>query len=319
MLDSPTRDESAASASVRADARTDIRPGARVEVRPDASRVERLPADAFERVNTPRVFALDAGDPRAVPGSAFSPARRNAWLTLFPCSVALLGVAAGLGAAGVSTFSLVTAALGWATLCAFVLAGLTHHPYRRFGAANAITTLRAAIAVALLALVSEAGATGGILSDGGAWWAITAAAVFSLSLDGVDGPLARRAGLASAFGARYDMEIDALLALVLSLLIWRSGELGPWVLALGTMRYAFLAAAYRLPALRAPLFPSMRRKSVCVVQIAALCTIVAPPVAPPLSVWIGSIATLALLYSFGRDTLWLLRRGSASNPTPRSP
>ena len=114
------------------------------------------------------------------------------------------------------------------------------------------------------------------------------------------------------------MEIDALLALVLALLIWRGGELGPWVLALGTMRYAFLAAAYRLPALRAPLFPSMRRKSVCVVQIAALCAIVSPPIAPPLSAWIGTGAALALVYSFGRDTLWLLRRGSAPAPIPRS-
>ena len=132
--------------------------------------------------------------------------------------------------------------------------------------------------------------------------------MFSLSLDGVDGPLARRAGLESAFGARYDMEIDALLALVLSLLDLAQRRARP--LGARARHHALRLPRRRspLPALRAPLFPSMRRKSVCVVQIAALCAIVSPLVAPPLSVWIGLAATLALAFSFGRDTRWLLRR-----------
>ena len=321
MLDPPARDEATVNAAVRADARTSARAGARG----DHPRLVRGPADASGRAVSPKGSGPGAGARRAVPTNELSPAhavppaRRGAWLTLLPCSAALLGVAAAMGAAGIGALSLGVSALAWMTLCAFVLAGLVHHPHRRFGAANAVTTLRATITVALLALVPEAGLAGGVLPADRAWWAITAAAVLSLSLDGVDGPLARRAGLASAFGARYDMEIDALLALVLSLLIWRSGELGPWVLALGTMRYAFLAAACCLPALREPLFPSMRRKSVCVVQVAALCAIVSPPIAPPLSAWIGAVAVLALLYSFGRDTLWLLHGNAAANPTPRSP
>ena len=44
------------------------------------------------------------------------------------------------------------------------------------------------------------------------------------ALDGVDGWLARRSGIASAFGARFDMEIDALLILVLAVLAWRSAR-----------------------------------------------------------------------------------------------
>jgi phosphatidylglycerophosphate synthase len=40
-----------------------------------------------------------------------------------------------------------------------------------------------------------------------------------LALDGLDGWLARRFGLASAYGARFDMEVDGFLILVLALLV----------------------------------------------------------------------------------------------------
>ena len=47
------------------------------------------------------------------------------------------------------------------------------------------------------------------------------------ALDGVDGWLARRRGMSSAFGARFDMEIDALLVQVLAILVWRYGKAAP--------------------------------------------------------------------------------------------
>ena len=89
-------------------------------------------------------------------------------------------------------------------------------------------------------------------------------------LDGVDGWLARRTGMASAFGARFDMEIDALLIQVLADpgVAVRQGR--PWVLLSGLLRYIFVAAGWVLPWMRAPLFPSRRRKAICVVQIAGL-------------------------------------------------
>jgi len=216
-------------------------------------------------------------------------------------------------AGGLSFASLGTAAGLWLVVCALVHGHRAHHPHRRFGTANTVTTVRAAITTLLAAFALEAGDPSGALRGGAAsagWaWFVTGLAALALVLDGIDGALARASGLVSAFGARYDMEIDALLALVLALLVWRSGELGPWVLALGTLRYLFLAAAVPLPALRAPLFPSLRRKAVCVVQIAALCAIVSPLLEPPLSSAIGLAATLALALSFGRDVHWLLGRG----------
>ena len=49
-----------------------------------------------------------------------------------------------------------------------------------------------------------------------------------------------RSNEASSFGARFDMETDALLILVLAALVWQHGKAGPWILAAGLMRYAFV-------------------------------------------------------------------------------
>ena len=57
-----------------------------------------------------------------------------------------------------------------------------------------------------------------------------AAGLAATVLDGLDGWLARRAGMASAFGARFDVEVDALLIQALAILTWRYGKAGPWVL-----------------------------------------------------------------------------------------
>ena len=62
----------------------------------------------------------------------------------------------------------------------------------------------------------------------------------ALVLDWVDGQVARRTGTVTAFGARFDMEVDAFLILVLS--VYVAGSFGPWVLAIGLARYALLAA-----------------------------------------------------------------------------
>ena len=86
-------------------------------------------------------------------------------------------------------------------------------------------------------------------------WAGAAAGGASSAGDAADGALARRQGLASAFGARFDMETDAAFTLVLSALVWQAGQAGAWVLASGLMRYAFVGAAIALPWLAGPLPP----------------------------------------------------------------
>jgi len=179
-----------------------------------------------------------------------------------------------------------------------------YHPHPRFGPANALTTLRLALVALLVAAIGEAHTA--VLA-----WAVTAVAIVASVLDGVDGWLARRSALTSPFGARFDMETDALLILVLSVLAWRWERAGAWVLACGLMRYAFVAGAWTWPWLTRALPPSLRRKAVCVVQIVGLAIIVAPIVMPPLSAWLAA-ATLAMLtWSFAVDVRWLAVRRSA--------
>ncbi len=86
----------------------------------------------------------------------------------------------------------------------------------------------------------------------------------ALSLDLVDGWVARRTDTVSELGARLDMELDALLILVLSVLV--AVSLGPWVLLIGLMRYLFVLAGSRYPWLVGPLPPSRARKVVAAVQ-----------------------------------------------------
>ena len=67
--------------------------------------------------------------------------------------------------------------------------------------------------------------------------------------------------MSSAFGARFDMEVDALLILALSVLAWHHGEAGAWVLLSGLIRYGFLAAGWTWSWMQRALPPSRRRQA----------------------------------------------------------
>ena len=191
----------------------------------------------------------------------------------------------------------------WASLFALGATGIVvldrlapHHPYPRFGLGNGITLVRAGGTAVFVALAFEPA-----LLAGPSAWAAFAGAATLLVLDGLDGWVARRQGLASAFGARFDMEVDALLILALAALAAGLGKAGPWVLGLGLLRYGFVLAGWLLPALAAPLPPSRRRRAVCAVQVAALGLLLAPPVVPPWSAPLAGIAFAALIGSFATD------------------
>jgi phosphatidylglycerophosphate synthase len=175
-----------------------------------------------------------------------------------------------------------------------------HHPYAKLGPANQMTIVRAA----LTALV--AGLTGELPSVSTAA-AATGLAVMVEVLDGADGWLARRSGIVSEFGARFDMEVDALLIMALSVLAWQHGKAGAWVLLSGLMRYAFVAAGWIAPWLERPLPYSRRRQTVCVVQIVTLCVVVSPVVSPLWTPALAAVALCALAASFLVDVGWLWR------------
>lgn len=194
-----------------------------------------------------------------------------------------------------------------AGIFAAVVHGLPFHKHARFGFANLVTAFRAGIVSLVAATVLFSHAFGGRDFDDLIWWTV-AAVLFALALDGVDGYLARRYRQQSALGARFDMEVDAALILILSVAAMVLEKAGPWVVLIGLMRYLFVIAQWFSPALRAELAPSVRRKTVCVVQGAALCLVLVPQVTVPLSIWICGSALVALAYSFGADVLALLSR-----------
>ena len=226
------------------------------------------------------------------------------------------GAAAGLAAAAALTAAVLAALpfagnlapaaglLALAAIGAVVLGRLAaFHPHPRFGLGNAVTLVRAGGTAVIVALAVEPA-----LVAGDAAWSALGLALALLALDGVDGWLARRQGLVSAFGARFDLEVDALLVLALAGLALGLGKAGPWVLAIGLMRYAFAAAGWLMPALAAPLPPSERRRAVCALEIAVLALLLAPPLAPPASALLAAAALAALAASFATDVALLLRR-----------
>ena len=176
-----------------------------------------------------------------------------------------------------------------------------HHPFSAFGPANQVTSVRALLVSLAAGFVGEPP----LPTSAAAAVAVSLAATL---LDFFDGWFARRTQMTSALGARFDMEVDALLIQVLAILVWRYGKAGAWVLMSGLMRYLFVGAGHLLTWLRRPLFESFRRKAIGVVQIAGLIIALAPFVTPPVSAVVAAISLAALTYSFVADTVWLWRR-----------
>ncbi|WP_137134295.1 CDP-alcohol phosphatidyltransferase family protein [Rhizobium sp. FKY42] len=194
-----------------------------------------------------------------------------------------------------------------AVMFGLALCFLPQHRHTSFGYANIVTAIRAAATsfVAATILLSDAFAD----SDAtGLVWAVFTITVVALTLDGFDGYLARRFNHVSEFGARFDMEVDAFLILMLSCAAFVLGKAGAWVLLIGAMRYMFILGQLALPALNQPLGHSFRRKLVCVIQVLALGIVLVPLVVAPMSAWILAIALLALVYSFAVDIVALVRR-----------
>jgi len=214
-----------------------------------------------------------------------------------------------IGAAGLFVVDLVSplSAAGWATGLLYLLVsnGLLARGLHRTGTtvlgwANATTLLRSTMVGLVTALVATS-FTAPISVPLLIWLSSIA-----LALDAVDGWIARLTRTVSELGARFDMEVDAFLLLVLS--AYLAPRMGWWVLTIGLLRYAFVAAGWALPWMRRTLPPRYWRKVVTAVAGIAL-VIAASGIAPE---WVGTAAVLValalLLESFGRDALWLIGR-----------
>jgi phosphatidylglycerophosphate synthase len=175
------------------------------------------------------------------------------------------------------------------------------------GPADRVTLVRAWLTCGVAALTVDA-----YLGGRHTGWLLVLSGT-ALALDAVDGQVARRTGTVSALGARFDMEVDALLVLVLSLDVARLS--GWWVPAMGLARYAVLAASVPAPWLRACVAPRYWRKAVAATQGVVL-TVAAGGLLRPEWAGVALVVAAGLLgSSFLTEVVELWRR-RAPAPAP---
>ncbi|HEV7624288.1 MAG TPA: CDP-alcohol phosphatidyltransferase family protein [Amnibacterium sp.] len=222
--------------------------------------------------------------------------------------IALLAQAGAILALVITaSVDLVGAAAGaiYGLLCdVLILRGLSDAGFGRVGVANAITWARCAVVGAVVALVVGPSAPRATV-------ALVVAATVALLLDAVDGRVARATGTTSAFGSRFDMEVDASLVLALS--VAAVPRVGPWILLIGAARYLLLVATPLVPRLAAPTPPRLWRKAVAALQGVVLTVVCAGVLPPPLEEGIAAAAGTALAWSFGTQVRRLL---GAQRPAP---
>jgi phosphatidylglycerophosphate synthase len=172
--------------------------------------------------------------------------------------------------------------------------------------ADTVTLGRATLVGVVTALVAESFVTPVPVA------VLVATATVALLLDAVDGLVARRTGTCSQLGARFDMETDAFLVLILAIFV--AASLGWWVVAVGAARYLFVAAGYVLPWLRKPVPGRRTGKVVAAVQGATLVTASAAVVPRPLMVTVLVLVLALLAWSFGYDVarMWRARHDSSA-------
>ena len=183
---------------------------------------------------------------------------------------------------------------------ALLARGLARYCADRLGPADWVTLARATLAGGVAALTADSFGRPAPVRT------LVALAIVALTLDAVDGRVARRTQTESTLGGLFDGEVDAFLMLVLSVYVARSA--GAWVLAIGAARYAFLVAGWLLPWMRRTLPPRYWRKVVTGTAGVAL-TFAVPDVLPRfLTNALLAVSLTLLAESFGRDMGWLWRR-----------
>lgn len=198
----------------------------------------------------------------------------------------------------------------WAVSNALLVRGLQRRRSERFGPANMVTSMRSALVGVITGLV-VASFTAPIPVT-----LLVGLVIPALALDAVDGWVARRTASTSELGARFDMEVDAFLLLVLSMYV--APALGFWVIAIGALRYLFVVAGWALPWMRARLPFRYWRKVVTAYAGIALA-VAATGLLPGVDSVLVAVALALLIESFTRDTLWLVRRRRTEPEAPAEP
>ena len=218
--------------------------------------------------------------------------------------IAGLAIVVGLSGVGLSPAAWAVGVTCGLITNAGLARGLSYYRADRLGPADWVTLARATLAAVVAALVADS------FAEAVPVVLVGSLAAVALALDAVDGWVARRTRTAATLGARFDGEVDAFLILVLSVYVARS--MGAWVLAIGAARYAFLAAGWALPWMRAELPPRFWRKTVAATEgiVLTIAAFDAPSRTATQALVVVALALLA--ESFGRDVWWLWsnRRGT---------
>lgn len=167
--------------------------------------------------------------------------------------------------------------------------------------ADRVTLTRAGLGLgcAVLVLLSHLGA----MPVPG--WPLFLLAVPTTLLDAVDGAVARRTGTVSERGARWDLETDAAVLLVLSIGV---APIAPWALGIGAMRYLFWLGGRVRPRWNERLPFRQSRRVIAALQAVALVTALAPFTPVLLGQGAVAVALALLCFSFGRDIAFQERR-----------
>jgi phosphatidylglycerophosphate synthase len=197
-----------------------------------------------------------------------------------------------------------------ALFCFLLLAALVsgYSRNRSLRIADLVTLVRC-LGVCFLAGLALQALAGGLTATGVLTMIIMSAVC--LTLDGVDGRLARARGATTAFGARFDMEADAAMLAILSIAVAALGIVGWWVLAIGAMRYGYVALSMVLPALRTQPPARYSAKVIAVLQAVALIAALIFGLTHGQH-WVPTMFLLVALgllcWSFSRDMIGQLRR-----------
>ncbi|TQS46229.1 CDP-alcohol phosphatidyltransferase family protein [Cryptosporangium phraense] len=218
---------------------------------------------------------------------------------------------AQFGVLGVLAGTVGLAPTGWLAGVAFSIAtwvfltGALHRSgAESFGPANAVTLARCTLVGGVTALVADSFTTSVHVG------ALVGVAFVAWLMDGIDGQVARRTGTTTALGARFDGEVDSILALVLT--VYLAQSLGGWVIAIGALRYAYVVAGWALPWLRGDL-PRRQSRSAIAAALGFVLVVAASGLLPVAAAGVLVGLSLGVVsWSFGRDIRFLYRRRAVS-------
>lgn len=180
----------------------------------------------------------------------------------------------------------------WPAFARLVWRGRASWAPIRFGVPNAITVLRLGMVTAL--------ALGSTRYEG---TVLAGLGLAIYALDGLDGQIARRFGLATEFGAEFDTEVDALYVATLSLGLWTRGVADLWILLPGALRYLYVISVTLLRWQGEAPRQKLSRYSFSITVV--LLSLAFWP--SSMAAWAAAAATAIVTYAFVSSWQWAAR------------